>query len=589
MNWQALTCAAALAAALVPTGTFAACSLSRYADLPVTMSGDAPIINGSINGHPARFVADTGSFFNTINRQKAEEFSMKIGIMPTSLEIVNGMGGESTARRGVAADFTLDGLGTTVRHNFDFVVLGDRFGDVDGLIGQNLLGHNDAELDLANGAIRLYISKGCDKAMMAYWAKDLPVSVVKLDERNPLAPQFVGAATLNGKQIRLMFDTGASRSVLSLRTATRLGFKTDGEGVEPGGVTGGIGKRNFETWIARFDSLQIGNEQVKNALMRVGDFGTDVLDVDGIIGVDFFLSHRIYAATEQRRMYITYNGGAVFDLRNRSGAAAQTASDNAGEPTDASGYRRRGAAFAGRRDYEHAIKDYDQAIKLDAGDAESYYLRGVARLSAGQSVLAMDDFGEVLRLKPDHVRAHLNRGRLRLHLKDAAGAEADFTAVKNLAPNDADISLDIAIAYDPAGYTEEGLVHISEWIQAHPRDEALPIALNTRCWIRGKLNKELDQALDDCNRALKPNSRVSSYLDSRGLVNLRLGKLRDSIADYSQALKLVPGQAESRYGLGLAQIKSGKVDEGRKSLEAAIALDPRVASMFEGMGLAPPK
>ena len=33
-----------------------------------------------------------------------------------------------------------------------------------------------------------------------------------------------------------------------------------------------------------------------------------------LIGADFFLSHRIYVASSQRKLYFTYNGGPVFNL-----------------------------------------------------------------------------------------------------------------------------------------------------------------------------------------------------------------------------------------------------------------------------------
>jgi hypothetical protein len=39
-----------------------------------------------------------------------------------------------------------------------------------------------------------------------------------------------------------------------------------------------------------------------------------MLDVDMLIGADFFLSHRIYVANSQRKLYFTYNGGPVFNL-----------------------------------------------------------------------------------------------------------------------------------------------------------------------------------------------------------------------------------------------------------------------------------
>jgi hypothetical protein len=33
-----------------------------------------------------------------------------------------------------------------------------------------------------------------------------------------------------------------------------------------------------------------------------------------LIGADFFRSHRIYVARDQRRVYVSYVGGRVFDL-----------------------------------------------------------------------------------------------------------------------------------------------------------------------------------------------------------------------------------------------------------------------------------
>ena len=33
-----------------------------------------------------------------------------------------------------------------------------------------------------------------------------------------------------------------------------------------------------------------------------------------LIGADFFLSHRVYVANSQRKLYFTYNGGPVFNL-----------------------------------------------------------------------------------------------------------------------------------------------------------------------------------------------------------------------------------------------------------------------------------
>jgi hypothetical protein len=75
------------------------------------------------------------------------------------------------------------------------------------------------------------------------------------------------------------------------------------------------------------------------------------------------------------------------------------------------------------------------------------------------------------------------------------------------------------------------------------------------------------------------------YLDSLGLVQLRLGHDTDAIKAYEQALPQKPKSAWSRYGLGLAKIHSGQTDAGRADLAAAQALDPDIAKRAAKHGL----
>ena len=51
-----LTATALAGLLLLPTGTFAACKLGKYADLPVTMVGMRPTITAQINGQDATFL-----------------------------------------------------------------------------------------------------------------------------------------------------------------------------------------------------------------------------------------------------------------------------------------------------------------------------------------------------------------------------------------------------------------------------------------------------------------------------------------------------------------------------------------------------
>jgi tetratricopeptide (TPR) repeat protein len=109
--------------------------------------------------------------------------------------------------------------------------------------------------------------------------------------------------------------------------------------------------------------------------------------------------------------------------------------------------------------------------------------------------------------------------------------------------------------------------------------------LNERCWARGLSHQMLDDALKDCRKAIKRDGEKPAYLDSLGLVQLRLGHYPESIAAYEQAVAQLPHSAWTRYGLGLAKIRSGQTDAGHADLVAAHALDPDIEPRATRYGL----
>jgi tetratricopeptide (TPR) repeat protein len=155
---------------------------------------------------------------------------------------------------------------------------------------------------------------------------------------------------------------------------------------------------------ARFDTLDLGGELIKNARLFVGDLSR-VSGIDLLLGADFFLSHRMYFSAKQNKLYFTYNGGPVFDLRAKAYAdtskpiATDTQSASAAETPalSAADLRRRGAASASRGDFQRAMADFDQAIRLDSSDAENFYERGTAYASTAQLQQAVADFDKHLK------------------------------------------------------------------------------------------------------------------------------------------------------------------------------------------------
>jgi tetratricopeptide (TPR) repeat protein len=523
---------------------------------------------------------------------------LKLRLSPTPFGLVI-MGTNGAADSSVATVKVLTFAGVPIR-DVQFLVGGSEVGrDSVGLLGQNFLRIADVEYDLANGATRLWRAEKCEHTLLAYWAAALPYSVIDIERTTPLAPQTIGSAFLNGTKIRVIFDSGASASMLSLRAAERSGVKPDTPGVVEAGYSIGAGRRAVKTYLGRFSSFKIGDEEIRNAQLRFGEI--TVSNADMLLGADFFLSHRIMVSNDRHELFFTYNGGPVFNLARTpaakpaaepaAGAVVDPAAAAPNEPTNAAGYSQRGNAFAARHDFEHALRDLTRACELAPDYAEYFYQRGLVYRENRQPAPAMADFDRAIELKSDDVRILDARAGLRLDGGDKAGAIADFDAVDRLAPKEANIRLSLADAYQRTDLLEQAIAQYDLWIQFHREDARLSQALDGRCWAKALQDEDLSKAQSDCSAALKLAPKGSpifaNILEHRGFVRLRLGDYEKSIADFDDSLKLVPEDSWSLYGRGVAKIRRRQAAAGQADLAAASKLWPEVADELARRGISP--
>ena len=111
---------------------------------------------------------------------------------------------------------------------------------------------------------------------------------------------------------------------------------------------------------------------------------------------------------------------------------------------------------------------------------------------------------------------------------------------------------------------------------------------NQRCWIRAVAGRSLDQALADCNQALELKPRDAGALDSRGLVNFKLGRLQDALADYNAAIEENPKATLSRFARGVVQIRLGNAKAGKEDMAEAAQRYTDVAKEIASYGMTVP-
>ena len=596
---RAVACLA-LSLAICPLLSSAKCQLNKLIELPITMSGMRPTFTAKINGTDARFALDSGAFYSIISSATAAQFQLRLRPGPYGLK-VKGVGGFLDTSLATVKVFTLAGIPL---HDVDFLVGGSETGgDSIGLMGQNLLEKWDVEYDFARGVVRLFKADDCKHTLLAYWTtpgQDL--SMMDISHTTPWEPHTTGTAFINGAKIVVMFDTGASTSLLSMKAAARAGVKADTAGVVEAGYSSGMGRGKVKTYIAPFSSFKVGDgEEIKNARLRIADIDLD--EGDMLLGADFFLSHHVFVSNSQHRLYLTYNGGPVFNLSRTAPAAAAADADAAdahaadepahaaGEPADADAYARRGAAFLGRRDFEHAIADFTRASELNPNEAGYFYQRGMAYWENKQPIPALGDFDRALELNSNYLAARISRAQMRLGHKDIADAVADLDAADRIAAKQDDARFMLAHLYQQVDLPARGVAQLDLWIANHPDDSKMIDALHVRCRLRAVQGEELAKALSDCNAAYrrsdKSNPVNAPILESRGLVRLRLGDYDKAIADYDESLKLAPKNAGAMYGRGVAKIRKQKTADGEADLARATALSSTVADDFKRHGIAP--
>ena len=312
---------------------WSACALKTY-PITVTMDRMKPTIAAKVNGQDVRFMVDSGAFFNAIAAKFAFEQKMKAAqvdqtgshLQAEAATTVTGAGGTEKVSALVRADqFVVAGAAFK---NVTFLTLGSGFGDVAGILGQNFLSLTDVEYDLGHGSIHMVQPQDCKDATLAYWAPGAPFSMLPLESNRQDNGVAIGMVLINGVKMRAVFDTGASLTFVTQRAAARAGVKTSDPGVKSIGTTAGVDRTDIKTWIAPFADIKIGDEEIKNGLLTIGD--SSALDFDVLVGADFFLSHHVYVANSQHKLYFTYNGGPVFSLPGVRRAAGREAATQVG-------------------------------------------------------------------------------------------------------------------------------------------------------------------------------------------------------------------------------------------------------------------
>jgi tetratricopeptide (TPR) repeat protein len=234
---------------------------------------------------------------------------------------------------------------------------------------------------------------------------------------------------------------------------------------------------------------------------------------------------------------ISYNnrGYAYFFKGDKDHAIADYDQAIRLDPAYAIAYHNRGIAYFGKADYDHAITDYDQAIRLDPKHAD-YVRRGVAYSWKGDYDRAIGDFDHAIGVNPKDFSAYRGRGGSYYNKGDYDRAVADFNQAILLFPKDGSAYSSRGWVFFKKGDKDRALADLNEAVRLQQWDATVRERRGHVLLALG----DAKGALDDFNEALRRKADVISSLWGRGQVYEQQGLRSLALADYKKAVEIKP-------------------------------------------------
>ena len=211
--------------------------------------------------------------------------------------------------------------------------------------------------------------------------------------------------------------------------------------------------------------------------------------------------------------------------------------------------------------------------------------RSIAWDLKGDNDLAMKDLDEAVRIKPANLAAYVNRGNHWAYRGEYDKALADLDAALRINPYVSFALVSRGRVWKRKGDDVRALADFDRAIHVETR---FPPALIEAGLMRAILNRELDRALDECNRAvtLAKDDSAQAY-GARAFVHFRQGDNAAAIADADKAVSLNGKLADPLFIRGQAKARAGQPADGQADLKSAEALDSRIAERFAAWGVKP--
>lgn len=234
-----------------------------------------------------------------------------------------------------------------------------------------------------------------------------------------------------------------------------------------------------------------------------------------------------------------------------------------------------------RRDYEYAIRMFQQAIDLDAKYAQAYagiadaysHLYRYADATRENAQKARDASEKAIALDPDSAEARASRGLAMFISENYAEAEGEFEKAIELNPNLFEAYYYFGLAYSSQGEFEKAAEMYRKAMEVNPADYQPPIFLAQAYASLGRRHEEMKARLSSLDLIqthleMNPHDTRALYVGANQLCNV--GELDKGMELAERALGQDENEPVVLYNVACFYAMKGDTDRSIELLERAV-------------------
>jgi tetratricopeptide (TPR) repeat protein len=262
---------------------------------------------------------------------------------------------------------------------------------------------------------------------------------------------------------------------------------------------------------------------------------------------------------------LTFNRNA--DWRNNLTLWSRTV---AASPQSTLAHNSLGLEFLNRGQYEKAIAEFDQVLKIDQENQNAYINLGAAYATQEQYQEAAEALQKAIELVPERALPHFHLGIIFERLGDTEQAIVAYQNALDLDPYLVSAYYNLGLAYHSLERWAEAIFVFERLLDIEPNSAEAHNSLGL-VYLQLQL---FPQAIYEFQEALQLDPQSAPALSNLGLAYLNNEQIDRAIPPLERAAEIAPDFAPARFNLGVAYLESGFNDKALVELAIAAELDP---------------